>query len=161
MAYEIVPHRREFQDQVNALIIGIQAGEFGIPITLDEQPDLFDVDTFYRQGNGDFWIAVNEAEVVGTIALRDIGNQQGALRKMFVSPGHRGKEHGIASALLNRLLNECRSRGFKEVFLATTEKFKAAQRFYEKNGFEVVAPEQLPSAFPRMVQDTKYYRMTI
>ena len=160
MGYEIIPHHREFQDQVNSLIIGIQAGEFSIPITLEEQPDLFDVDKFYRHGHGDFWIAVDDGQVLGTIALRDIGNHQGALRKMFVSPTYRGKEHGVALALLNRLLDESRKRGFKEVFLGTTEKFKAAQRFYAKNGFEEIMPDELPPAFPRMVQDTKYYRIT-
>jgi N-acetylglutamate synthase-like GNAT family acetyltransferase len=59
------------------------------------------------------------------------------------------------------LLEESRKRGFREIFLGTTEKFRAAQRFYEKNGFELVTPEQLPAAFPRMIQDTKYYRLRL
>ncbi|HET9697315.1 MAG TPA: GNAT family N-acetyltransferase [Terriglobales bacterium] len=158
---EIVPHHDSLQADVNSLIIGIQAGEFSIPITLDEQPDLFDIEGFYRQGKGDFWVATDNGKVVGTIALRDIGNHQGALRKMFVHPDYRGKEHGIAHALLKRLLKESKERGFQEIFLGTTEKFRAAQRFYEKNGFEAIAPEELPPAFPRMIQDTKYYRLRL
>ena len=43
--------------------------------------------------------------------MRDIGNAQGALRKMFVHPDYRGSQHGVARALLNRLLEESRNRG--------------------------------------------------
>jgi N-acetylglutamate synthase-like GNAT family acetyltransferase len=158
---EIIPHHDALRSDVNSLIIGIQAGEFSIPITLDEQPDLFDIDGFYRNGKGDFWVATEEGKVIGTVALRDIGNAQGALRKMFVHPDYRGSQHGVARALLNRLLEESRNRGFREIFLGTTEKFRAAHRFYEKNGFELIAPEELPPAFPRMIQDTKYYRLRL
>jgi len=158
---EIVPHHDALQAEVNSLIIGIQAGEFAIPITLDEQPDLFDIEGFYRKGKGDFWVATDSGRVIGTVALRDIGNAQGALRKMFVHRDYRGSQHGVAQALLNRLLEESRKRGFREIFLGTTEKFRAAHRFYEKNGFELVTPEQLPAAFPRMIQDTKYYRLPL
>lgn len=157
---EIVPHDA-LQSDVNSLIIGIQAGEFSIPITLDEQPDLFDIEGFYRKGKGDFWVATDQGKVIGTVALRDIGNGQGALRKMFVHPDYRGSQHGVAHALLHRLLEESRRRGFREIFLGTPEKFRAAHRFYEKNGFELITPEQLPPAFPRMIQDTKYYRLQL
>ncbi len=159
---EIVPHNDALQTDVNSLIIGIQAEEFSIPITLDEQPDLFDVEGFYRKsGKGDFWVATVNGKVVGTIALRDIGNSQGALRKMFVHPDYRGSQHGVAHALLNRLLEESKRRGFREIFLGTTEKFRAAHRFYQKNGFDLITPGELPPAFPRMIQDTKYYRLRL
>lgn len=161
MEYQIVPYRNEFQREVAALIVGIQAQEFGIAITLEEQPDLLDVDGFYRQEQGDFWIAVSGSRVIGTISLKDIGNHQGALRKMFVHPDFRGREKGVAAGLLNRLLEEGEKRGFKEIFLGTTEKFEAAQRFYEKNGFQIVDPIHLPPAFPRMKQDTRYYRRSL
>jgi N-acetylglutamate synthase-like GNAT family acetyltransferase len=158
---EILPHHYALQADVNSLIIGIQAGEFSIPITLDEQPDLFDIDGFYRHGQGDFWVATEGGKVIGTVALRDIGNAQGALRKMFVHPDYRGRQHGVAQALLNRLLEESRKRGFREIFLGTTDKFRAAHRFYEKNTFERITPEELPPTFPRMIQDTKYYRLRL
>lgn len=158
---EIIPHHSALESDVNSLIIGIQAGEFSIPITLDEQPDLFDIEGFYRKGKGDFWVATDHGKVIGTVALRDIGNAQGALRKMFVHPDYRGSHHGVALSLLTRLLEESKHRGFREIFLGTTEKFRAAHRFYEKNGFHLISPEELLPAFPRMIQDTKYYRLKI
>jgi len=153
--------RPEFTDGVISLIVGIQREEFGVPITADEQPDLKTIPAFYQHGTGNFWIATLDGRLVGTIALKDIGNRQAALRKMFVAPEARGKDKGIALALLTALLDWAKQRGVKEVYLGTTDKFKAAHRFYEKNGFDEIPPEALPAAFPRMIQDTKYYRRTL
>ena len=41
------------------LILGIQIEEFGIPITLADQPDLKTIEDFYQHDNGNFWIALN------------------------------------------------------------------------------------------------------
>ena len=95
--------------------------------------------------------------MVGTLALLDIGNERAALRKMFVTATHRGAEHGVARRLLETLLTWCQSRGDGEVYLGTTAKFLAAHRFYEKNGFREIAQAELPSSFPIMLVDTKFY----
>ena len=65
---------------VAALILPIQREEFGIPITLADQPDLSDITGFYQRGTGNFWVALHESVVVGSIALLDLGNGRGALR---------------------------------------------------------------------------------
>lgn len=161
MGLQIVPFGRQHQRQIGELIISIQRDEFAIPITLEEQPDLFEVDNFYRHGRGDFWVAVSGDTVVGTIALKDIGANQGALRKMFVHRDYRGAEKGVAVGLLNHLLHEAKQRGFKHIFLGTTDAFRAAHRFYEKNGFAEISERDLPAMFPRMKQDTKFYRITL
>jgi GNAT superfamily N-acetyltransferase len=142
---------------VASLIVPIQREEFGISITLADQPDLADIPGFYQRGAGNFWVALEAGEVVGTIALLDIGDAQGALRKMFVAPAFRGREHGTARVLLDVLLDWSRSRGLREVFLGTTEKFLAAHRFYEKNGFREIARAELPPTFPVMAVDSKFY----
>jgi hypothetical protein len=46
-------------------------------------------------------------------------------------------------------------------FLGTTPRFLAAHRFYEKNGFSEVEPGDLPSTFPIMAVDKKFYRRRI
>jgi len=149
-----------YQQEVIDLILHIQQTEFGIPITLEAQPDLKDIPSFYQKDNGNFWIASVENSVVGTIALLDIGNSRGALRKMFVHRHYRGKEYGIGQALLNNLLAWARQNNFKEILLGTTEKFIAAQRFYEKNGFLEIDKKLLPKEFPVMEVDVKFYRYT-
>lgn len=143
------------------VILPIQREEFGIPITAADQPDLRDIPGFYQVGSGDFWVAKVAGTVVGTIGLKDIGEGQAALRKMFVAEAWRGRELGVAAALLKGLLAEATARGIGEVYLGTTAKFLAAHRFYEKNGFVEVGADTLPDRFPRMAVDTKFYRITL
>lgn len=156
-------HRFEPNDQqgVVDVIVPIQREEFGIPITAEDQPDLKAIPSFYQSGTGDFWVAKNGDQVVGTIGLKDIGAGQAALRKMFVSAAWRGREFGIAARLLQRLLEESRTRGIRQIYLGTTDKFLAAHRFYEKHGFTEVAKQDLPESFPVMAVDSKFYVLSL
>ncbi len=158
---QIVPFTSKHVEGVGALIVGIQRDEFQISITLEDQPDLQDIPAFYQQGAGNFWVAVSGGEVVGTIALLDLGNHQGALRKMFVHRGYRGPEHGVSARLLDTLLEWSRARGVQDIYLGTTEKFLAAHRFYERNGFQQIDVSELPLSFPKMAQDSRFYRRAI
>ena len=153
----IEPFRPEHVGQVVRLIVGIQQNEFNLPITAKDQPDLQDIPEFYQVKNGNFWVALQESRVVGTIALLDIGNRTGALRKMFVNARCRGKETGTAKKLLDALLAWAARKEFTAIYLGTTPKFLAAHAFYERNGFQEVAKSDLPSAFPIMKVDTKFY----
>jgi len=154
---QIVPFSSQHLDEVGALIVGIQRDEFQIPITLEDQPDLQDIPAFYQHGAGNFWVALSEGKVVGTVALLDLGNSQGALRKMFVHASHRGAAHGVSARLLATLLEWAVTHEVKQVYLGTTEKFLAAHRFYERNGFQQIADNDLPPAFPKMAVDTRFY----
>jgi GNAT superfamily N-acetyltransferase len=156
---EIQAYRPEHAQGVVEVILPIQQEEFGIPITLEGQPDLKDIAGFYQKGHGNFWVAVDGGKVVGTISLLDIGNAQVALRKMFVAASHRGKEHGTAARLLEGAIAWARAQGVRQIFLGTTDKFLAAHRFYEKNGFRLIEKSTLPPAFPVMVVDTRFYAL--
>lgn len=158
---EIAPFSPEHAAGVVAVILPIQQSEFAIPITLDAQPDLQDIPGFYQHGNGNFWVALHDQTVVGTVALLDIDNYQVALRKMFVTAGYRGREHGVAKRLLETVVAWSEARGLREIFLGTTAKFLAAHRFYEKNAFREVSRSKLPANFPIMLVDTKFYCRTI
>lgn len=158
---EIVPFAPQHEEDVGSLIVSIQRDEFQIPITLEDQPDVQDIPAFYQQGAGNFWVAVSEGEVVGTVALLDLGNHQGALRKMFVHASYRGPKQGVSARLLATLLEWSRARDVNEVYLGTTEKFLAAHRFYERNGFQQIDAGALPPSFPKMVVDTRFYRLVL
>jgi GNAT superfamily N-acetyltransferase len=152
------PFVPEDADSVQRFVLGIQRDEFGVPVTLGEQPDLRDVPTYYQKDHGAFWVALDGSELVGTIGLLDIGHGQGALRKMFVAPSHRGATMGVGAALLRTCLEWAATVGMSDVLLGTTEQFRAAHRFYEKWGFVETPQEALPAHFPRMRLDTKFYR---
>lgn len=145
-------------DAVLGLIVPIQREEFGIPISAADQPDLRDIAGFYQCGAGNFWVALHGGQVVGTIALLDIGAGQAALRKMFVLASARGTRTGVARGLLEALLAWAGAHGLHTIYLGTTAKFLAAHRFYEKHGFSEIDRAELPPAFPVMQVDTKFYR---
>lgn len=143
------------------LIVPIQREEFGIAITAQDQPDLMAIPSFYQSGTGDFWVAKVDGVVVGTIALKDIGNGDVALRKMFVGAPWRGRELGVARRLLDCLIEAAKARGVQRIFLGTTAKFLAAHRFYEKHGFTLIDQQDLPPSFPLMVVDTRFYALSL
>ncbi|MBS2970396.1 GNAT family N-acetyltransferase [Metabacillus sp. KIGAM252] len=146
----------EFQNETAELILAIQQHEYQVAITKEEQPDLLNIKEFYQAGNGNFWVAVYEREVVGTISLLDIGSQQLALRKMFVKKEFRGPIFQTASLLLNTALKWAKDKSISAIFLGTAPQFKAAHRFYEKNGFISIKLEQLPASFPVLQVDKKF-----
>jgi len=108
---------------------------------------------------------VDAGQVVGTLALLDVGGGDGALRKMFVRASHRGAKTaggaGAAHALLSTLVDWARANGFSRVFLGTTAKYLAAHRFYEKNGFTRVERGDLPPSMPVMKVDTIFYMISL
>jgi GNAT superfamily N-acetyltransferase len=153
----IEPFSHRHADQVFELILPIQTEEFGIKITRQDQPDLSCIPDFYQKGNGNFWVAVAGDQVVGSVALLDIGNRQLALRKMFVRPHYRGKDKGVAKRLLGASIAWAKDRCASDIFLGTTAQFLAAHRFYAKNGFAEIEKGALPASFPVMAVDTKFY----
>jgi N-acetylglutamate synthase-like GNAT family acetyltransferase len=157
----ITEYNPEYQGQVIEMILEIQQKEYGISISAEEQPDLKSVYEFYQQDGGNFWIALSDGTVAGTIALKNIGNKSGALRKMFVKAEYRGGDKSVASGLLSTLIRWSSSNEYRDIYLGTTEKFKAAHRFYEKNGFEEILKEQLPESFPVMAVDSKFYHIGV
>ncbi len=154
-------YKKEYSAEVIDLILNIQQNEFGVPVTLADQPDLLNVENFYCRDNGNFWIATENGKLIGTIALIDIGNRQSALRKMFVHKDYRGKETGAGQQLLDYVINWCKQKGIDEIYLGTFDKLKAAQRFYLKNRFIEVEKQMLPPAFPIMQVDNMFFKLRI
>jgi N-acetylglutamate synthase-like GNAT family acetyltransferase len=142
------------EDAILALILPIQQQEFGVAITAEDQPDLRRIPDVYQRGRGNFWVARDGDAVVGTIALIDYG-AGGALRKMFVRADQRGT--GLGQALLDRLLAHAREREIRRIVLGTLAQMHAAHRFYQRNGFERIEPDELPPEFPRVAVDNRFY----
>ncbi|WP_129717638.1 GNAT family N-acetyltransferase [Pedobacter sp. SYP-B3415] len=148
------------QQQVAALILPIQQLEFGLPIGIEDQPDLGDIEGFYLAPGGTFLGAFDGECLVGTIALVKAGDI-GAIRKMFVHRDFRGKPFGLAQTLIDKLLAHARSADIKNIYLGTVEPMKAAHRFYERNGFRRIAKTSLPPAFPLAKTDTLFFHLPL
>ena len=154
---KIVPYVAAHQAQVASLITGIQQGEFGVPITIEDQPDLLNIENFYQINKGNFWCAVVGEDVVGTIALIDMNDGSGCIRKMFVRADYRGQEHKTAYKLHDALLEWCRQKSVTQLYLGTLDYLRAAIKFYGKLGYSAIEPADLPATFPRMSLDNRFF----
>jgi GNAT superfamily N-acetyltransferase len=155
----IRPIFNEYCRQIIDIILPIQQIEFNVPVTLEAQPDLLDIEHFYHKSGGCFWGAFMGEELIGTIALINTGHNAGALRKMFVKKEYRGKDLGVAQKLLEILLRFCGDKQITDVYLGTVEMLKAAHRFYERNGFVLTDIKDFPPYFPRMMADNMFYHL--
>ena len=151
----IVPYQSKYQQAVIELVLAIQQKEFGIAVTLDDQPDLLDVQSVYGASGGGFWVALADGKVVGSIGLIRVDPTLGVIRKMFVSAPARGT--GTAAALLKTVLRYAADSGVERLLLGTVPQYHAAHRFYAKHGFKEIGEATLPANFPRMPVDTKFY----
>ncbi|MCM1126368.1 MAG: GNAT family N-acetyltransferase [Lachnospiraceae bacterium] len=139
----ITDYQEKYKEQIIQLILTIQNQEAGINLSLDEQPDLRDIDFFYTKNGGHFWLAVNEQdEVIGTIALMNKKGGVGILKKFFVRSDCRGQKIGLQ--LYSSLLNFCTHNNIKTLILDTPAVAAASHRFYERNGFVQITRDNLP-----------------
>ena len=90
---------------------------------------------YFRDGAG-VWLATVDDRVVGCIALRALASiaHSGEVKRLYVQPRFRGR--GIAAALYEALDIYARECGYEWLYLDTTEKMAAAQRFYTALGYE-------------------------
>lgn len=162
MGIKIKAFEPQYTEEVIALILSIQVGEFGVVTNRDEQPDLSQIPEYYQWSGGQFWLAfTDDGKLVGSIALKPFNVSQAALRKMFVAKDYRGAEYKIAQQLIDKLYQFALQNGIETIYLGTTKKYHAAHRFYEKNGFSPIAQADLPNDFPLFLVDDCFYSQKI
>jgi putative acetyltransferase len=160
--FQIRPFQSKDQKSVIDLILTIQQHEFKVPVTLQDQPDLLQIEQFYQIKRGNFWVAVTpNDEVIGSIALIDNGDTSATIRKMFVKAEYRGKLYGTGQKLYDLLERWAMDQGFQSLWLGTFDRLHAALRFYDKNGFVSVDKGQLPPSFPIMSVDNRFYTKSL
>ena len=88
-----------------------------------------------RASDVTFWSARGNERVLGCIALREIDELTGEIKSMRTAAAARGA--GVGSALLVRLLDEARQRGYSTLYLETGSQdyFAPARRLYARHGF--------------------------
>lgn len=156
---DILQFKKEDQSQIRDFVLRIQNDEFKLGFTNSEQPDLLDIEKFYRNGN--FWTARINSEIIGTIGLQNLDNSNGVLRKMFVRSDFRGTELKIAQMLFDTLYNFAASINLKMIWLDTPAIAVASHRFYEKNGFIQTDKRNLPDSYVFPDKNSKIYKLAL
>lgn len=93
-----------------------------------------------RQPDVAFFSAWDGEVLAGCGAIRHLDAGHGELKSMRAAPAYRGR--GVGRAILLRLLEEARARGYTRVSLETGRPgpFAAAQALYRAHGFIECAP---------------------
>jgi GNAT superfamily N-acetyltransferase len=148
--------------KVSALVLGIQNDEFNLGLSISDQADLTDIDSYYLRSNGTFLVAENErSEIVGTIGLLRLGSDLGVMKKFFVAAPYRGKTHGIAEALYKTFLDFARSEGIRQIVLDTPSAATRSHGFYRSVGFMQIERSDLPVMYDFPERDTLFFRLMV
>ena len=145
----IVPFEPPDEPGFRALVAGTLR-EFDFEPDPDFDPDLDDPAAVYSM----LWIARAGADVVGSVALRDLGDGVLELKRMYLSPSYRGR--GLGRRLLSTALEWARAGGVRKIRLDTTEEMQAARHLYEAYGFR-----RIPGEAPRQGQQRLLYELTL
>jgi hypothetical protein len=159
----IKPFEVCYQKQIEALVLAVQNDEFKLNIKAQHQPDLPDLNKFYKENGGEFWVAVDTTDtVLGCIGFEKLDQTNGALRKMFLKKEVRGdKQLRLAQRLYDALLEFAISCGTKLICLDTPLVAHAAHRFYVRNGWTLIPIEQLPSTYKLPKIDPKLIKFYV
>lgn len=103
------------------------------PEGFDSTGALDDAATTYNPPAGLFVLAIDDDATIGCGGLTLLDDDTAELKRMWVSPGHRGQ--GLASRLLQRLEDEVRKTGRTTVVLDTHSSLTAAITLYEHRGY--------------------------
>jgi [ribosomal protein S18]-alanine N-acetyltransferase len=128
MATEVVTVRRMTAGDLPA-VLAIEAASFTMPWSEATYTGLL------RRGDADLFLAEAGGEVVGYAALWAVLDQA-ELGNIAVAPAQRGR--GIGTRLLHTVVERARERGVRELFLEVRVGNAAAQRLYQRHGFEAV-----------------------
>jgi ribosomal protein S18 acetylase RimI-like enzyme len=144
-----VPFEPSHADGFRALVADTLR-EFGFEPDPQIDPDLDDPAATYSV----LWVAVDGDEVVGSVALREVGDRTLELKRMYLRPEARGR--GLGKQLLEIALDYARTNGTEVIRLDTSERMLAAQRLYEANGFR-----RVPGEAPRQGQCRLLYELRL
>ena len=122
--------------------------------------DLSDPDKFHPP-DGRFYIVQYDGEIAGVGCLKRINGGVGEIQRMYVLPSFRGK--GIGRAMTNRLIDDARSIGYRQLKLESLEFLEAAHSLYRSVGFHEIDPysDNSMESYQAAEQLDQYYTITV
>jgi putative acetyltransferase len=99
-----------------------------------EAPELLAIRSHFRQLGGRFWVAEQNARLVGSVGFVPLGEADGIeLRKLYVAQSARRR--GLGAGLCERVEAAARARGARFVELWSDTRFEDAHRLYAGRGY--------------------------
>jgi putative acetyltransferase len=110
--------------------------EYGLQWEPEEaDQDVVEVEKYYQQTGGEFWVVVQGTAIVGTAAYYPIARGEKAveIRKMYLLPSVRGR--GLGSYLLEELEKAITAAGWQQIWIETATVLEGAVYLYERRGY--------------------------
>lgn len=142
---QIETYSGRYDNEIISLILSIQNNEAKINLPIQEQPDLLDISYYYQQNGGEFWVALSDGNVIGTIGLMLKEQNCAIMKKFFVKKEFRSQKIGLA--LYNELLKFAKKSEIQHIVLDTPSVAHESHKFYEKAGFRKINVKELPIAY--------------
>jgi putative acetyltransferase len=125
------------RDRTSAFeLIRTVLGEYGLTCEPDgADQDVWEVERFYQQVGGEFWVIERKGELVGTAAYYPMARDHNTveIRKMYLLPSARGQ--GLGRFLLRALEAAIAAKGYKTIRIETASVLKEAVQLYESSGY--------------------------
>ena len=126
-------------------VIRISLAEYGLGWeATGADRDVLEVEKYYLDRGGEFWVVEDEGRIVGTSAYYPIerGEKAVEIRKMYLLPIIRGK--GLGRHLLGELERVITARGYQEIWIETASILAQAVRLYESSGYQLATGVETP-----------------
>jgi putative acetyltransferase len=124
--------------QAAAAVIRTALSEYGLGWESDgADRDVLEVEEYYLDSGGEFWVVEDQGEIVGTSAYYPYphrGEKAVEIRKMYLAPKARGQ--GLGKYLLESLERSIFARGYQEIWIETASVLTAAVQLYKANGYQ-------------------------
>ena len=108
----------------------------------------------YAPPTGALLIAQTSEDASGMVALRRLDAGRAEMKRLFVRPAARGS--GLGRALAQRVIDEARALGYRELVLDTLPVMENAHALYATLGFRPISPY-----YPSPIAGTTYLSLTL
>lgn len=156
---KIQTYTEQDRDQIIALVLLCQNDGTRPYVSIDDQPELLHIKEHYMGSGGNFWVAKENENVIGSIGLMLCSDGIAILKKFFIKEAYRGAPHHLGQKLYETLLDFAKTHGVKQLVLDTPKNTDRAHRFYEKAGFQKIDKEDLPIQYDYPYDESDFFSL--
>ena len=134
-AYDRIEDIRSLFSEYTDMLVSINP-EFHLYLDIQHYDDEKENPSLkYALPDGRLYLDISDDGIArGCIALRKLSDGKGEVKRLYIRPEYRG--NGIATALVERIIEDARNIGYKELYLDTLPELESAVRLYKSFGFE-------------------------
>ncbi len=151
MTLKIVQFTPNFQIATKNFILKTWK-DFGFTYVPEEDADLDDIQKYYIDSRGMFYILRNDTEVFGTIGVIARPENVAELTRMYVDVSQQGK--GFGTQLIDTVIDFSKKSGLCKIELNTNKIFQKAHRLYQHKGFQITKEDSEDYWMEKLLNET-------